>query len=95
MDPNAFIGMVFTLILVLLIGGFIVLWPLTRRLGVLLEQRLSGKQVPDAVTQQQLADLQDTIAGMQAELERIADRQDFVDNLLASSKQNDTDKLIP
>jgi hypothetical protein len=96
MDPNALIGMVFTLILVLMIGGFIVLMPLTRRLGLLLEQRLANRQpVQPPSDGAQLEELRRTIDDMRAELDRLAQRQDFVDGLLAEPGKTYKEKLTP
>lgn len=55
MDPNALAGMIFTLILTLLVGGFIILFPITRRLGQALEvwiaeHRRSGTLPPETAT---------------------------------------------
>ncbi|NIP58516.1 MAG: hypothetical protein GWM92_09515, partial [Gemmatimonadetes bacterium] len=44
MDPLIAASMIFTLILVVLIGGFIVLFPVTRRLGKALEVYLDQKR---------------------------------------------------
>lgn len=37
LEPVALAGMIFSLLVILLIGGFILLYPLSRRLGALLE----------------------------------------------------------
>lgn len=38
-DPNAILGVAFTLLLVLLIGGMILLYPLTRQLAKLIDTK--------------------------------------------------------
>ncbi len=95
MDPTAVAGMIFTLLLALFIGGFILLFPLSRRLGQLLEQRVTGGKPPGEALLQEVADLRQTLEGMQADLARIRDRQDFVDKLLSAPKQTDIEKLSP
>lgn len=95
MDPNALIGMIFTLILVLMIGGFIVLLPLTKRLGLLLEQRLANRQPVPLSDAGELDELRRTIQDMREELDRLAKRQDFIDGMLAAPKETYKEKLTP
>lgn len=95
MDPTAVAGMIFTLLLALFIGGFILLFPLTRRLGQLLEQRVSGGRPQSDALLREVADLRQTLEGMQADLARMSERQDFVDKLLAAPKRADIEKLSP
>ena len=83
MEPDAVLGMAFTLILTGMIGGFILLRPLSKQLGAYLELRLKrdGDRVPaDAVELRQLAE---TVRGLEAELRALRERQEFTDNLLA------------
>jgi len=94
MDPTAVAGMVFTLLLALSIGGFILLFPLSRKLGQLLEQRLGTKPPLDDQAQQQIADLRQMLEGMQADLTRIREHQEFVEKLVAP-RHDDIQKLKP
>ncbi len=95
MDPNAIAGMAFTLILALFIGGFVLLFPLSRKLGQLLEQRMGVKPQLDDDARQQIAELQHTLDGMQTELASMRERQEFVERLLATPKQPAVEKLNP
>lgn len=95
MDPNALAGMAFTLILALLIGGFILLYPLSRKLGQLLEQRMGVKPQLDEEARLELADLRQMVEGMQADLRRLYERQEFVERLLAEPKDGNIEKLNP
>jgi hypothetical protein len=83
MDPEAIAGMIFTLILTMMIGGFILLYPLSRRLGQLLEHRMKDKMVPPALPPGELEALQQSIQTLEAELHRIGERQEFVEQLLS------------
>jgi len=81
MDTNALAGMLFTVVILAMIGGFILLWPISRRLGAILEQRLNERSGATPATGQ-IQELQATIRELQAELERLAERQDFTEALL-------------
>ena len=94
MDPTPIAGMIFTLLLAMSIGGFILLFPLSRKLGQLVEQRLGAKPPLDDDTQQQLTDLRQMLEGMQADLVRIREHQEFVENLVVAPKR-DVEKLKP
>jgi hypothetical protein len=83
MDPMAIAGMIFVLVLVLFIGGFIVLSPITRRLGLLLESRLQKEKL-EGPSSEELKELQQVIQGLEAEIRRLSDRQDFTEKLLSS-----------
>jgi hypothetical protein len=82
MDPDALAGMVFTLILIGMIGGFILLVPVSRRLGQLLEFWLQEKQgVP---SRDELAQLRKSIGALEEELSSLSERQQFTERLLES-----------
>ncbi|HEU0052977.1 MAG TPA: hypothetical protein VFQ39_07355 [Longimicrobium sp.] len=83
MDPMAIAGMVFSLLVLTLIGGFILLFPLSRRLGRLMEQRLDERALKSA-NATELAQLNDRLLAVQEELRRLAERQEFTDSLLAA-----------
>lgn len=80
MDPVILAGMVFSLLVLLMVGGFILMFPLTRRLARLLEDRLTEKN--RAVDSEQIADLRATIDALESKVQTLADRQEFVDSLL-------------
>lgn len=82
----AMVGMAFALIMTLVIGGFVLLFPVARRLGqaveewIKLRRRESSGELPSA----DLAGLGRAVESMRDELERVAARQDFVESLLES-----------
>ena len=61
MEPEVVAGMVFTLILTVMVGGFILLFPLSRRLGALLENRLEDKKAPPRLPDAELAAMREAI----------------------------------
>ena len=86
MDPNALAGMAFTLILTVLVGGFILLLPISRRVGQLLESKLQEKKLPE-LPAGELEDLQRSLNSLESEVRRVAERQDFIEKLLSSEKR--------
>ncbi|MFW5951612.1 MAG: hypothetical protein ACOCVZ_05800 [Gemmatimonadota bacterium] len=78
-------GMLFSLLMVLIIGGFILMFPLTRRLGKLLELRIQERR-ESALPAEEVAALREAVAGLQDQLERLADRQAFTERLLETGR---------
>jgi hypothetical protein len=83
MDPNALAGMAFTLLLALLAGGFILLFPLSRRLGLLLEARVKDRNAAPAASDEELLLLRESVAQLATDLQRVTDRQEFMEKLLS------------
>jgi DNA-binding MarR family transcriptional regulator len=78
-------AMLFMLILVAMVGGFILLLPITRRLGAIMEQRLNGV-AERSISAVQMKALETTVHSLPAELEQLQERQDFTDALLAERR---------
>lgn len=81
MDIVPLAGMLFALLVVLIIAGTILMLPVMRRLGRLLETK-SEEQRRAALPAKELAGLQEAIEGLEAEVSRLAERQAFTDRLL-------------
>lgn len=81
MDPTAVAGMIFTLIFFLLIGGFILLFPLSRQLGKVLEQRLEEKR-PVGLDRAEVARLREALETLERQVHSLQDRQEFVEGML-------------
>ena len=85
MEPEVLAGMLFIVVILAMIGGFILLLPITRRLGAILEQRLNEKSIQGS-SGAQLQQLQATVRQLQTEVERLAERQDFPEALLQEQR---------
>jgi hypothetical protein len=83
MDPVILAGMIFSLIVLVLIGGFILLLPLSRRLGNLLDvwarerKGLVGGGGADADT------TQETLRDLSRRLEALEEQQGFLQELVS------------
>lgn len=82
MDPMAIAGMLFTLVLAAMVGGFILLFPVTRRLGAFLEQRLRGRLGEEAPAAE-VRRLESAVRSLQQEFDRLSERQAFTESLLS------------
>lgn len=81
MDSNALAGMVFTLVFTGLIGGFILLYPLSKRLGALMESKLKSQS--EGAPQADVRKLAEAVRSLEREVHSLRERQEFTDSLLA------------
>jgi hypothetical protein len=85
MNPNDVAPMVMGVTLFLVTGAVILLRPLTRRLGELLEvmvrQRVEPPQAPE------LTQIRDLLLNVESRLSLLEERQSFAEALLASGSQ--------
>lgn len=79
-EPMVIVAMIFTLIVLAMIGGFILLFPLSRQLSTLLHQRLQHGEPPPS--DERVDALAQAVELLSAEVERLTDRQDFTERLL-------------
>lgn len=81
MDWDVIAPMVIMVVLTLTVGGVLLLRPIAKRLGDIVELMLRGKQEGAEGELRRMADLLETVSGRMALLE---ERQDFTERLLAS-----------
>lgn len=84
MDQTAVAGMIFALLCLLIIGGFILMFPLTRRLGALMEQRLEDRKEGrgPGVEPAELRELRAALRSLESDVARLGERQQFLEGLL-------------
>jgi len=89
MDPYTQTYIIFTVVMTLIIGGFIVTFPIMRRLGRVMEETLRERQQARLASQQS-GRIEEGVDDLRAALERIeghvtllSERQDFMENLLS------------
>ena len=88
MDPFIPQAMIFAIIVIVLLGGFALLFPLTRQLGRVLEKRYLADSAESA-NADEVAELRRAIHALQGEVEQISERQDFTEKLLEGPKSED------
>lgn len=98
MDPYTVGGMIFSVVMVLLVGGFIVSFPILRRLGGLMEEMIRERR-ESRLSKGSTAEIQEEIAGLRRAFEAldrqvdlIGERQEFFENLLSHERDKG---LIP
>ena len=79
-DGTALAGMVFSLLCLVVIGGIILMYPLTRRLGQLMEQRLEERRGVEGGDE--VRALAEAVRALEGEVARLGERQTFVEGLL-------------
>jgi hypothetical protein len=87
MDPNAIAGMAFTLLLAGMVGGFILLRPLSKQLGLLLESKLQQNRTPDRAALEKIDALTETVRTLETEVRLLSDRLEFNEKLLGSRER--------
>jgi hypothetical protein len=84
-DPMMLGMMIFTIVAMAVIGGFVVLFPITRRIGRFLESRMS-----EANRAKELEDREGILRALDSlrdDIARLAERQDFTERLLERPTQ--------
>ena len=81
MDPEILAPLILTVVLTLTVGGVLLLRPIAKRLGDIVELMIRGKQGEAEGELRRIGDLLETVSGRMALLE---ERQDFTERLLAS-----------
>lgn len=80
MDPEIIPMMIFTIIVLAMVGGFILVLPITRRLGQFLEYRMSERT--RLMENEEREALLRAIESLRDDVARLAERQEFTERLL-------------
>ncbi len=80
MDPELIPLMIFTIIVIGMVGGFVLLLPITRTLGRYLESRMAQKASLDSPERMEI--LLRAVESLRDDVARLAERQDFTERLL-------------
>ena len=87
MDIIPLAGMLFSLLMVLVIGGLILLFPISRRLGKFLEIRIDERMEWDTLPKEAFNELMGVVEELQNEVQRLSERQQFVERLLEPGRK--------
>lgn len=90
MDPLILGSMIFSILVLVLVGGFTLLYPLTRRLAEVLEKRYLGDGAGGA-NADQVAALRRAVQALRGDVERLGEQQDFTERLLDRPRPEDKD----
>lgn len=86
MDEVIALSMIFSLIMVTLIGGFILMFPITRRLGAYLERRIE-EGTGGKVDREALEQIHRALHELRGQVEELRNRQEFVERLVEGRSQ--------
>ena len=95
MDPLILAAMIFSLVVMILLGSFVLLWPLSRQLAQLLKKRIGEPSPRDVLTREEGEKFAHAIQQLAAGLEALNERQDFVERLLEDRASEASPKLPP
>ena len=84
-------SVIMTLIFAVSIGGTILLYPLTRRLGRYLEMKMEEREGLGGRTPQDWERLTVSLESFASRLRALEERQDFTDKLLSKPKEDEND----
>lgn len=88
MDPIVIGGMVFSLVMVVLLGTFVLLYPLSRQLATLVRKRLQDPGFGNTITREDAEKLAQAIQQLATGMEALNERQDFLEQLLEGRSRN-------
>jgi hypothetical protein len=95
MDPLILAGMIFSLVVMIMLGSFVLLWPLSRQLAQLLKKRIGEPSPRDVLTREEGEKFAHAIQQLAAGLEALNERQDFVERLLEDRVEEARGELPP
>jgi hypothetical protein len=81
-DYDLLFGIVFVLLFTMIIGGTILLYPISRRLGALLEANTQEKKAAAAGRPKELEQVVARLTSLEQTVHAVAERQEFLDRLL-------------
>lgn len=87
MPPEMLGGMIFTLIVLAMVGGFVLLLPITRRLGQFLEYRMTERT--RLMENEEREALLRAIESLRDDVARLGERQEFTERLLDQQRGPD------
>jgi hypothetical protein len=86
MDFELVVLTTFMLLVILVICGAILLFPLSRKLGLLIESRIEDKKAQGGPGAEEIRHLASRLAGIEDQLQSLAERQDFLDRLVTERR---------
>lgn len=89
MDIVPLAGMLLSLLMVLIIAGSILMFPIVRRLGRLLELRIEERRA-GVLPSAELEEVKALVRSLEEEVVRLGERQEFIDRLLSEGRPRES-----
>jgi hypothetical protein len=94
-DPNILIPQIipiFGMFTGLVITGFVVLGPVGRAIGRVIQHVFGAGKEPSALPSAEVEELREQLEGMRGQLAELAERQEFTERMLAQARR---DRALP
>jgi hypothetical protein len=88
MDPTMMGISIFFLLALIIIGGFVLVFPLSRQLAKFLELRMKDKAGISEGAVLEVRQLRAVVEGLEGKLQSVADRQEFLEKVLEARDTN-------
>ncbi len=88
MDPFLLQAMIFSIVVMVLLGGFTLLFPLTRQLGKILDKKYLEDRT-DGTNAEEVAALRRAVQALTGDVERLSEQQEFTEKLLERPRPED------
>ena len=88
MDPFILQAMIFSIVVIVLLGGFTLLFPLTRQLGRVLE-KMYLEDGTGGTNAEEIAALRRAVQAISGDVEQLSERQDFTERLIEGPRAED------
>jgi hypothetical protein len=93
MDMDLVVAVSFVLMFTLIIGGVVLLFPLSRKLGLLIESRIGEKKQSDAAVSDTRR-IESRLNALEDQLRALSARQEFLDDLLVERRPTEALPLM-
>ncbi len=88
MDPFLLQAMIFSIVVIVLLGGFTLLFPLTRQLGKILDKKYL-EDGTDGTNAEEVAALRRAVQALTGDVKRLSEQQEFTEKLLERPRPED------
>lgn len=88
-DMDLVIGVAFVLMFTLIVGGIVLMFPLSRKLGLLIESRIGEKNVASGYDGEELKRIGHRLAELEEQVRAVSARQEFLDDLLVERRPSE------
>jgi hypothetical protein len=88
-DMDLLIGVSSMLLFTLIIGGVILMFPLTRKLGLLIESRIEDRKASTGEQGDELTRISGRLAALEEQVRAVSARQEFLDDLLVERRPSE------
>lgn len=86
LDMDLVVGVSFLLLFTLIVGGIVLMFPLTRKLGLLIESRIGEKKGLAGPDTEEMREISSRLAALEERVRAISARQEFMDDLLVERR---------